>query len=144
MVVLGWCAACDAGLEPPEDAGSGAIEGTIVYTGDWPEAAQLRDLRFIAMRFLPRDTTDFFRLNDMVISDRLPENVDRHTFRLENVPVGTYFYSGVAQKYGPDLLDWRPVGLVETGSGVFSVGRDETVSVDIVVDFAHPPPFPPP
>lgn len=135
--------ACDSGLEPPEDAGTGVIEGVIRYVGEWPPESELRDLRFIAMRFLPKDTTDFFRLNDMVIGEGLPRFVDQHTFRIENAPVGTYFYSGVAQKYGPDLLEWRPVGLVEANGGVFSIGRDQRVFVEVTVDFAHPPPFPP-
>lgn len=137
------CAGCDAGLEPPEDAGTGSINGTITYVGAWPPAAQLEDLRFIAMQFVPRDTTDFFRLNEMVIGERLPSDVDRYSFSVPSAPAGTYFYSGVAQKYGPDLLNWRPVGLVEANGGVFSVPRGGTVFVEIEVDFANPPVFPP-
>ena len=143
LLAMPFLAGCDSGLVPPEDAGTGVIEGVITYVGEWPPEDELRDLRFIAMRFMPRDTTDFFRLNDMVIGDGLPRHVDEQTFRIENAPVGTYFYSGVAQKFGPDLLDWRPVGLVEANGGVFSVGRDQRVFVQITVDFAHPPPFPP-
>lgn len=120
----------------------GSIAGTITYIGEWPPAAELEDLRFIGMRFLPRDTTDFFRLNEMVISERLPDNVSSHQFQVD-APTGTYFYSGVAQKYGSELLDWRPVGLVETNEGVFFVTRGSTVNVQITVDFANPPVFPP-
>ncbi|MGB1050090.1 MAG: hypothetical protein ACPG3U_10435 [Rhodothermales bacterium] len=134
---------CDAGLEPPEDAGTGTIHGTITYVGEWPPEAELEDLRFIGMRFVPQDTTDFFRLNEMVISERLPDYVDRHTFTMDNVPTGTYFYSGVAQQYASDLLSWRPVGLVESDGGVFTVQRGGSVSIEITVDFANPPPFPP-
>ncbi len=114
-----------------------------MYTDSWPSEAELEDLRFIAMRFVPQDTTDFFRLNEMAISQGLPTGVDRHEFRLENVQAGTYFYSGVAQKYGPELLDWRPVGLVESDGGVFTVPRGGTVTVSVVVDFDNPPLFPP-
>lgn len=145
-LILGLCVVltgCDAGLEPPEDAGTGTIYGTITYIGDWPPAEQLEDLRFIGMRFVPADTTDFFRLNEMVISERLPENVDRHEFTLQDAPTGTYFYSGVAQKYGSDLLDWRPIGLVESDGGIFTVQRGGNVSIEITVDFANPPVFPP-
>jgi hypothetical protein len=134
---------CDAGLEPPEDAGSGTINGTITYIGDWPPSEQLEDLRFIGMRFVPQDTTDFFRLNEMVISERLPDNVEMHTFTMKGVPTGTYFYSGVAQKYASDLLAWRPVGLVESDGGVFTVQRGGNVAIQIMVDFANPPLFPP-
>ena len=135
--------ACDSGLQPPEDEGTGVITGTITYTGDWPDASQLQDLRFIAMRFVPRDTTDFFRLNEMVISDGLPRNVQTHSFRIEDAPVGTYFYSGVAQKYSEDLLAGRPVGLVDGNGGLFTVTRGSTVTVHVDVDFDHPPDFPP-
>ena len=136
-------AGCDAGLEPPEDEGTGTITGTITYVGQWPPASELQDLRFIAMRFIPSDTTDFFRLNEMVISARLPDNVSTHEFSLPNAPAGTYFYAGVAQKYADDLLAWRPVGLVETGGGAFTVHRGGSVHVSVEVDFAHPPIFPP-
>lgn len=134
---------CDAGLEPPEDAGTGTISGTITYVGGWPPAAELEDLRFIAMQFVPQDTTDFFRLNEMVISEQLPSNVTSHAFSVSTAPAGTYYYSGVAQKYGPDLLDWRPVGLVESNGGVFRVPRGGTVFVEVEVDFSNPPLFPP-
>ena len=134
---------CDAGLKPPEDEGSGTISGTITYIGDWPGSADLKDLRFIAMRFVPQDTTDFFRLNEMVISEKLPYRVATHSFTLQDVPAGTYFYSGVAQKYAEDLLAWRPVGLVEDDGGVFTLTRGGTVSIQMEVDFANPPIFPP-
>jgi len=134
---------CDAGLEPPEDEGQGTISGRITYLSPWPPAAELEDLRFIAMRFIPQDTTDFFRLNEMVISERLPTNVDVHEFTLTAAPAGTYFYAGVAQKYGEDLLAWRPVGLVETDGGLFTLSRDGSVHVEVVVDFDNPPIFPP-
>lgn len=134
---------CDTGLEPPEDAGTGTIHGTITYVGDWPPAEELEDLRFIGMRFVPQDTTDFFRLNEMVISERLPDNVETHNFTMEGAPTGTYFYSGVAQKYASDLLAWRPIGLVEPDGGIFTVQRGGQVSISITVDFANPPIFPP-
>ena len=136
-------AGCDAGLQPPEDEGTGTITGTITYTGQWPPASELQDLRFIAMRFIPSDTTDFFRLNEMVISERLPDNVSSHEFSIPNAPAGTYFYAGVAQKYSADLLAWRPVGLVETGGGAFTVQRGGSVDLSVDVDFANPPVFPP-
>lgn len=134
---------CDAGLEPPEDGGSGTITGSITYIGAWPESGELKDLRFIAMRFVPQDTTDFFRLNEMVISEKLPYRVSTHSFTIQDAPAGTYFYSGVAQKYADDLLAWRPVGLVEDDGGVFTLARGGTVSIRMEVDFANPPVFPP-
>jgi len=134
---------CDAGLEPPDDPGTGTLEVVISYPGSWPDEAELDDLRFVGMRFVPTDTTDFFRLNDMIISNGLDRFVSNQTITLLEVPTGTYFYSGVAQKFGPDLLDWRPVGLVTDNGGLFTIGRGERVSVRVDVDFENPPPFPP-
>jgi hypothetical protein len=134
---------CDAGLQPPEDEGTGTITGKISYLPPWPSSTEVKDLRFIAMRFIPQDTTDFFRLNEMVISERLPSGVEVHEFTLSDAPVGTYYYAGVAQKYADDLLAWRPVGLVETDGGTFFLSRGGLVEVNVIVDFNNPPVFPP-
>ena len=143
ICLMGLLVGCDAGLEPPEDEGTGTITGSISYVSPWPPAAEVHDLRFIAMRFVPRDTTDFFRLSEMAISERLPTGGAGHAFTLEAAPAGTYFYAGVAQKYADDLLAWRPVGLVETDGGVFTLPRGGSVHVEVTVDFSNPPVFPP-
>jgi hypothetical protein len=63
---------------------------------------------------------------------------------LSGVETGTFVYSGVAQKFGPGLFEWRPVGLITDNDGIFVVSADETTTVNVVVDFDEPPPFPPP
>jgi len=136
-------AACDTGLEPPEDLGTGSLDVSVTYSGDWPPAEELNDLRFIAMRFIPVDTSDFFRLNEMIISTRLDMNVSDDAFRIESAPAGTYFYTGIAQQFNDNLLSWRPIGLYEGNSGVFSVGRGQEIALDIQVDFDNLPEFPP-
>jgi len=134
---------CDHGLEPPEDPGFGRIEGTVTYVGNWPPQEELQDLRFVAMRFIPQDTSDFFKLNEMEISAGLETNVDSDSFTLAAATSGTYFYSGIAQKFDSDLLSWRPLGLYTDNGGVFTVTSGETVSISFVVDFDDPPIFPP-
>ena len=146
LILSGVLAAsgCDAGLEPPPEPKAGAIEVIIDYAGAWPPPSELKDLRFVAMRFVPRDTADFLQLNRMAISDRLAFNVDADTVLLPDVEAGPYPYSGVAQQFAADLLAWRPVGLVAGDGGLVIVEPGDTASVSMTVDFDDPPVFPPP
>ena len=142
-----WLIGCDHGLEPPADPETGFIHARIQYEGglaSWPSPDSLTDLRFVAMQFVPRDTSDFIQLNRMVFSDRLQYDVAEQDITLAGVETGTFVYSGVAQKFGPGLFEWRPVGLITDNEGIFVVSANETTSVDIVVDFDEPPLFPPP
>jgi hypothetical protein len=138
---------CDHGLEPPDTPATGAINGTIFYTDDgatWPPSDSLNDLRFVALPFIPRDTLDLFRdLTQLVFSNRLEARVLQDTFFVENVTAQTYVYSGVAQQFGPGLLDWRPVGLYKQNGGLFQVRPGEVTELTIMVDFRNLPPFPP-
>ncbi len=133
--------ACDHGLEPPPIPSYGVIEGEVTFTGTWPSQDSLVDLRFVAFRFVPQDTSDFLRLNEMVFSRTLRFFVERDTFRISQVEPGVFPYAGVAQRYGPGLLDWRPVGLLDEP---FEVRAGETTHVRVDVDFQRIPPFPPP
>lgn len=134
---------CDTGLTPPPEPAAGAIEAIVEYTGEWPPRSELKDLRFVAMQFVPRDTADFLQLNRMAISDRLAFNVDADTVHLSDVEAGPYPYSGVAQQFAGDLLAWRPVGLYTDDGGLIIVEPGATTSVSIIVDFDTPPDFPP-
>ncbi|NQV74110.1 hypothetical protein HQ496_13400 [bacterium] len=145
-LILACCiglSACDHGLEPPAFSGTGRIEGTIEYVGNWPSPDSLDDLRFVGMRFIPKDTSDFLQLNQMVISQGLQRNVDSDSFVIEDAATGFYVYSGVAQKFDSDLLSWRPVGLYTDDAGVFSVAPNQTTEIRLQVDFNHLPIFPP-
>ena len=135
--------ACDHGLEPPAFSGTGRIEGIIEYAGTWPSPDSLDDLRFVGMRFIPKDTSDFLQLNQMVISQGLQRNVDTDSFVIEDAATGFYVYSGVAQKFDSDLLSWRPVGLYTGDAGVFSVAPNQTTEIRLRVDFNNLPIFPP-
>ncbi len=134
---------CDHGLEPPEAPPFGSIRGTVTYVGVWPSLDSLRDLRFVALPFVPRDTLDLFRdLSQLVFSERLVYYVEADTFDtffVDSVQAQLYVYSGVAQKFSSRLFDWRPVGLAE----LFQVRPGEVTELSIRVDFDNIPPFPP-
>lgn len=139
-------AACDHGLAPPPEPPTGVIVADIEYLGhpdSWPSGDSLDDLRFVAMRIIPRDTTDLLDFTNLVFSEGLLRGVAAQSVTVSNVETGLFLYSGVAQKYGPDVFDWRPVGLVEENGGVFEVVAGETTRVSVTVDFRNPPPFPP-
>ena len=139
-------AACDLGLEPPAAPSTGAIRGVIVYRHieAWPPEDSLRDLRFFALPFVPRDSIDFFRdLNLLVFSDRLRAGVERDSFVVDGVEARVYVYSGVAHQFTASLLDWRPLGIYDVEGGVFEVRSNDTTELFITVDLQEPPPFPP-
>ena len=131
---------CDHGLEPPDAPPVGSIRGTVTYVGPWPPSDSLRDLRFVALPFVPRDTLDLFReLSQLVFSERLAYYVQADTFFVDSVQAQLYVYSGVAQKFSQNLFDWRPVGLAD----LFQVRPGEVTELSIRVDFDNIPPFPP-
>ena len=143
ILLIPLLAACDHGLEPGEFSGTGSISGTVFYTGKWPSPDSLQDLRFVALRFIPKDTSDFLQLNRMAISAGLQRNVDVDSFLVEEAEAGLYLYSGIAQQFESNLLSWRPVGLFEENDGFFSVAPGKTSEVTIHVDFGDLPIFPP-
>lgn len=139
-------AGCDGGLAPPAEQAPGVIAGTVVYDPDsWPPRAEVLDLRFVALPFVPRDSADLFRdVSALVFSPSLRYGVAADTFVVSDVAPDLYIYSGVAQQYDASLLAWRPVGLVTDDGGLFRVRAGETTYVRVAVDFANRPPFPPP
>lgn len=143
LVLLLIYVGCDHGLEPPDQAPLGSIRGTITYVDHpaaWPPRDSVVDLRFFALPFVPCDTLDLFRdLNQLVFSDRLAYRVPIENFAVDSVEAQLYLYSGVAQQFSRNLLDWRPVGLVD----FYQVRPGEEVELSITVDFNHPPLFPP-
>lgn len=145
FIVLLLLLSCEYGLEPPPPRPPfGAIRGYIQYQGIWPPADSLRDLRFVAMRIVPDDVSDFINLNNIDFTPQmLRTNVEADTFLLEQVPNGFYLYNGIAQMYGPNVFaDWRPVGLYTDNNGTIDL-RGDTVEIEILVDFNNLPPFPP-
>lgn len=145
MPLAGLCAVlgCDHGLVPPDRDAVGDLYGTVTYTGTWPGPDSLFDLRFVGMRFVPRDTSDFLQLNRMVISPGLKRNVGQDTFLIEGIDVGVLVYNGIAEKFGPGILDWRPAALFTEGDGTIEIEQGRRTEIALHVDFAVRPPFPP-
>jgi hypothetical protein len=133
---------CDSEIRPPSDVAEGAIRGIITYQSAWPPPEEIRDLRFVAMRFVPADTADFLQLNRLEFSDRLEYYVNTETIIVSDVPAGTYPFAVVARQRTSDALSWQALGIYEENEGVFIVARDETVDVAISVDFDNLPDFP--
>lgn len=133
---------CESPIEPPTDVALGTIEGVIEYASQWPPPAEIVDLRFVAMRFVPQDTADFLQLNRLEFSGRLEYYVTEQTVYLDEVPAGTYPFAAVARQRTQDVLSWQALGIYTENSGVFVVARDETVRVNITVDWDNLPDFP--
>lgn len=139
-------ASCEGGLEPPmeETNPTGVITGTVTYSGKWPPADSLEDLRFVPLKSPPQTAQDIFSdIENLVFSQQLNFFVERDTFTVTDVPNGVYVYNTVAQQFGGIIFsDWRPVGLYKENDGIIIVDAD-TTSITIHVDFSNLPPFPP-
>lgn len=143
-IALAAFAGCDGGLSPT-DADSkpaGVITGVVTYSGPWPPADSLKDLRFVPLRSEPQTAQDIFAdIETLVFSERLDYFVERDTFTVIDVQNGVYTYNAVAQRFGDELFaDWRPVGIYRENNGVITVAGD-TVRITIHVDFDDIPPF---
>lgn len=143
LLVSFWLLSCE-GLTPLDDVDpTGTIAVSITYQGDWPPANQLFELRFLAFRFIPRTESDFTRITEMVISDRLQYFVDEQTIVLSNVRNGTFFYNAIGWQFGENIFaDWRPVGVYTENDGI-AVLRGDSIHIHILVDFDNLPVFPP-
>ncbi len=139
---------CLESLGPAEEelGPSGTIRGRVTYTGQWPPESQLQDIRFVAMKFKPRNAQDIlFALltGDLVSTEGLRRNVEVDTFSIRDVPNGTYIYNGIARQYGPNQLnDWDALGIYKPNNGTFTI-RGNEIFIEINVDFNNLPPFPP-
>lgn len=137
---------CEGGLEPPikDENPTGVITGVVTYSGTWPPADSLEDLRFVPLKSVPQTAQDIFAdINNLVFSEKLDYYVERDSFIVEDVKNGVYVYNAIAQQYGGNIFaDWRPVGLYTDNDGIIIVDGD-TTSITIHVDFQNLPPFPP-
>ena len=76
-------------------------------------------------------------------TDTLPRFVDSHTLLMDDIEVGLLLYSGVAERFGSNLLDWRPAGLYEADDGIIDIRPNEETEISVQVDFKNRPIFPP-
>ncbi len=138
---------CLESLEPePEEVNpTGTIRGRVTYTGPWPSEDRLVDLRFVAMKYVPRTESDIFAAlltGDLVSSAGLRRNVEVDTFSVQNVPNGMYVYNGIARQKSALLTDWDALGIYTPNNGRFEINGNE-IFIEVHVDFNNLPPFPP-
>ena len=127
-------------MEEPDP--TGVIMGTVTYTGEWPPVDSLKDLRFVALESAPQSVADIVSVfPNLPFSETLDFNVERDTFLVDSVQNGTFVYNSIAQQFGT-ITDWRPVGLYKENDGII-FNNDDTISIEIEVDFENLPPFPP-
>ena len=136
---------CESGLKPPieEENPTGIITGIVTYSGEWPPADSLKDLRFVPLKSVPQTAQDIISefTKNPVFSDRLNYFVEQDTFTVKDVQNGVYVYNAIAQRFGDQLFsDWRPVGVYTENNGIIIVNGD-TISITIHVDFENLPPF---
>ncbi|HEX9655999.1 MAG TPA: hypothetical protein VGB89_03655 [Bacteroidota bacterium] len=148
---------CDKGIQPTQaggGGGAGTMTGLITYR-NWPTIDSLHDLRIIAFRLFPPTNVVNEVLQGRAIvypslgdTSLVPFFVDslRYSFTLAS---GTYQYVVIAQQFGPSVTtDWRPVGQFDLDSNLTQpstvdiVAGEATAGIDILVDFANPPPAP--
>ena len=142
LVLCLFLQSCESGIAPPPDSVGGTIVGSVNYSGSWPSADSVRDLRFVALRFVPVDTTDFLQLNRMEVSRRLEYGVESDTFTISDVQPGLFPFSGVARQITANIFSWAPVGLVSDNGGIIELSDAETLRVSVAVDFEDIPAFP--
>ena len=145
-LVLMLLSACDHGIIPPESTPLGSIEGAVTYTGPWPASDSLFDIRFIALRFVPTDTSAIlqaFQNGEIIFSDGLQRRVASDSFRVNAAETGPWAYVAIAVQASNNILDWVPVGLYAETAGIMQVQQNTTTRIRIDVDFTNRPPFPP-
>jgi hypothetical protein len=135
-------AGCESEIRPPDEPATGTIQGRVEYVNTWPPRTEVRDLRFVALPFVPRDSTDILRINDLIASETLTYGVDSESFVVSVVPAGTYPFSGIARQRTEDLLSWEALGLYTADEGVFEVREDQVTDLVITVDFDRRPDVP--
>lgn len=136
--------ACDTGLSPTDELpAEGSLVVNISYTGEWPPEEELLIFRFVALEFQPESLIDFFRIEEMLISEELERNAASETVIFREVPNNEYFFSGIAWQFGPNLFaDWRTAGEYRENNGYFRIDGN-LVEIDVLVDFNNLPVFPP-
>ena len=149
---------CDEGLGPSSQNGPivpSGFSGLITFR-HWEAVDSLYDLRLVAFtNFPPGDiVTEVLQGRALVYpslqSDQPLAISGTDSLRYTvGVPPNSYPYVVVAHRFGPDLYnDWRPDGQYDLDtnltipSPVVVTAGESTPAIDIIVDFANPPPPP--
>jgi hypothetical protein len=156
---------CDSGLGPPDEPSG--FSGVIQFK-HWPRADSVQELRVIAFPSYPADSASILLdilygyavvypqigqpnlLSDTTQRVRGADSI-RYSFTTTGttLKVGVYNYVALAWRYGPNVFsDWAPAGVYSTGPGQFDAAsvrvllHKNVTGINIVADFANPPPKP--
>jgi hypothetical protein len=158
LILAFFLVTCDHGLAPPPSVEPG-FGGTIYFEkGTWPSPDSLNTLWLFASQVYPLDSSKVVSglLSDpptiylYPASDRsLPFNVDSVSYTF-NLPLATYKYIGVIQRFANDLNvhSLRVVGLYGTSDSppvpIPVIVSEGTFTPDVTfkVNFRKPPPQP--
>ncbi len=155
---------CDKGLAPVHEPSG--FKGVIYYS-NWPPASQVLELRLLAFRDVPRDSSKLLDLLLAAASTNpgsvvlyppvgvtgFSKFVDTTHYQLitpgSTLLLQQYSYIVVAQRYGPNFFsDWKPAGVYTLNPQTFEPEPVRVLlhvvreNVDIHVDFNNPPPKP--
>jgi len=164
-VLLLCSAGCDEGLAPPSEPSG--FSGVIRFK-HWPPVDSVQELRVIAFPEYPSDSASILLdllygyavvypqigkpnlLLDTTQKVLFADSI-RYSFSTigTTLQVGVYNYVALAWRYGPNVFaDWRPAGVYSLGPGPFDPAavrvllHKDVTGIDIVADFANPPPKP--
>lgn len=156
-LLLAFAFGCDGGLDPTSQPPEAILGGRLIVRGgtaSYPPRDSLFDLRVVAFRTIPRDSsiiaavlggqayftpTSVLDSSSYTITISFTESTP-DPLRLE--------YIAVAQQYGPNVFsDWRVVGVYAadtlwTPRAVVLTRGERRTDVDITIDFRNPPPQP--
>lgn len=147
---------CDGGLTLPPKTEPG-LAGIITVQGPWPQMDSVKTLWIFASQIFPLDSSKVASgiLSNQIllypsIAESLPYNFTVRSFNFA-LPPTTYYYVGVLQRFGDDLLDpnsYRVVGVYSDSAApgipkAITVHEYEVVGgINLSVDFYNLPPQP--
>jgi len=147
---------CDGGLTLPPDTEPG-LTGVITVQGPWPPVDSVKTLWIFASQIFPIDSSKVASgiiTNQILlypsIAESLPYNFISLSFNFA-LPPATYYYVGILQRFGDNLLDPNSYRVVGVFSDSTSAGIPKTVTVheyevvsgiNMAVDFYNLPPQP--
>jgi hypothetical protein len=154
LLLIVFLVGCDEGLKPVAGSPTGRFTGLIRFI-NWQAADSVYDMRLVAFRhFPPPDIVGEVFAGRAIVYPPIGAgalvNIGADSLRYQvTAPTGEYQYVVVAQQFGPNqMADWRPVGQYDLDTN-FAVPSPIVVpangiitGIDILVDFAHPPPPP--
>lgn len=158
FIILSTCflISCDGGLTLPPDIEPG-LSGVLSVQGPWPVQDSVKTLWIFASQIFPIDSSNVASgiISNKIllypsIAESLPYNITSLSFNFA-LPPATYYYVGVLQRFGDNLLDPNSYRVVGVYSDPGTPGIPKTVTlrdfevlsgVNLTVDFYNLPPQP--